>query len=123
MQYSIGGQPVPLLLRKGEKTAVEIPVPTVRLPLGAFKETDYDSKLVYLKRGDLLLFYTDGLSEAMSVAGEFYGDENLGESLVRNAYRPLPDLAQALLDEIKAFTGTADQYDDQTFILMRVGGG
>ncbi|MCG3193344.1 MAG: hypothetical protein DIJKHBIC_02594 [Thermoanaerobaculia bacterium] len=121
MQYSIGGQPVPLLLRKGAREAVEIPVPEVRLPLGAFRETDYDSRVIYLKRGDLLLFYTDGLSEAMSIGGDFYGDDRLKESLVRHAGLPLPDLSHALLEEIRAFTGAADQYDDQTFILMRVG--
>ncbi len=120
MTYTIGGQPLPLLVRSGAQQAVEIPAPQVRLPLGAFRQTEYDSRTVYLRRGDLFLFYTDGLSEAMSLEGNPFGDESLAASLVKNAHRPLPEIAEAIGDEIRQFTAGTEQYDDQTFILMRV---
>jgi serine phosphatase RsbU (regulator of sigma subunit) len=122
IQYSIGGQPTPLLVRAGSREAVEIPAPESRLPLGAFRDTTYDSRTLFLKRGDLLLFYTDGLNEAMSQQLVPYGDERLKASLVRHAARPLPELAEELMEDLRQYTFGAEQYDDQTFVLLRVGG-
>ncbi len=122
LHYAIGGQPTPLLVRSGETSAIEIPVPETRLPLGAFRETEYDSRTFFLRRGDLLLFHTDGLTEAMSVDMAPYGDERLKASLVRHASHPLPELAEELLEDIRQFTFGAEQYDDQTFVLLRVTG-
>lgn len=122
IRYALGGQPTPLLVRAGETSAVEIPAPETRLPLGAFRETVYDSKTLFLRRGDLLLFYTDGLTEAMSTDLSAYGEERLRASLVRHAAHPLPVLAEELLEDIRQFTYGAEQYDDQTFVLLRVSG-
>ncbi len=121
LHYTIGGQPAPLLVRGGSGEAVEIPSPGVRLPLGALRETVYDARTFFLRRGDLLFFYTDGLNEAMSADQSPYGDDRLKASLVRHAGCPLSELADELLEDIRQFTFGAEQYDDQTFVLMRVG--
>lgn len=120
LTYAFGGQPTPLLVRAGGGAAVEIPAPANRLPLGAFREVPYDTVTFYLAPGDLLLFYTDGLSEAMSAEMAPYGDERLKASFVRHARQPLPELADELLEDIRQFTQEAEQYDDQTFVLMRI---
>ena len=120
LTYAFGGQPTPLLVRAGGGAAVEIPAPANRLPLGAFREVPYDTVTFYLAPGDLLLFYTDGLSEAMSAEMAPYGDERLKASFVRHARQPLPELADELLEDIRQFTQDAEQYDDQTFVLMRI---
>ena len=122
IQYALAGQPTPLLVREGAAEAVEIPTPSQRIPLGAFRETTYDSRTIYLRRGDLLLFHTDGLNEAMSTQMNPYGDERLKASLVRHASRPLAELAEELLEDIRQYAYGAEQYDDQTFVLLRVGG-
>ena len=122
LHYTVGGQPAPLLVR-GEGEVAEIPSPDVRLPLGALKDTVYDARTFYLRRGDLLLFHTDGLNEAMSTDQVQYGEERLKASLARHASRPLPELADELLEDIRQFTYGAEQYDDETFVLMRVAGG
>ena len=120
LSYAFAGQPTPLLVRPGTGTAAEIPAPSARLPLGAFRDTRYDAASLYLSRGDLLLFYTDGLNEAMSAEMTPYGDERLKASLVRHSRRALPDLADELLEDVRQFTHGAEQYDDITFVLMRV---
>ncbi len=138
LHYAIGGQPTPLLVRagaagsggaspggtdlSGAAGAIEIPAPEIRLPLGALRSTPYDARTLYLRKGDLLLFYTDGLNEAMSVAHLPYGDERLKASLVRHAGKPLPELAEELLEDIRQFAYGAEQYDDMTFVLMRITG-
>ncbi len=127
LHYSLGGQPTPLLVRRGAASgttgasgAIEIPAPKSRLPLGAFRDVPYDAATCFLSPGDLLLFYTDGLSEAMSADSAVYGDERLKASLVRHAALPLPDLADELLEDVRQFTHGAEQYDDETFVLMRI---
>ena len=100
----------------------ELPHPVSRLPLGALKDTTYDAKTFWLRRGDLLLFYTDGLNEAMSVESAFFGDERLKASLVRHSAAPLPEMAEEILEDIRQFTFGAEQSDDATFVLMRVTG-
>ena len=119
LHYALGGQPTPLLVR-GSAEAVEIQAPKNRLPLGAFREVPYDAVTTYLTPGDLVLFYTDGLSEAMSADTTLYGDERLKASLVRHAALPLPELADELLEDVRQFTHGAEQYDDETFVLMRI---
>ncbi|MFI5180436.1 MAG: SpoIIE family protein phosphatase [Thermoanaerobaculia bacterium] len=119
LTYALGGQPTPLLVRRGAG-AVELPVPRNRLPLGAFRDVPYDAASAYLSPGDLLFFYTDGLNEAMSADGTLYGDERLKASLVRHASLPLAELADELLEDVRQFTLGTEQYDDETFVLMRV---
>jgi sigma-B regulation protein RsbU (phosphoserine phosphatase) len=123
LEYAVGGQPMPLLVRAGKSEAIELPAPRNRLPLGALRNVPYDALTFYLSPGDLLLFYTDGLNEAMSTEMMNYGDERLKASLVRHAAAKLPDIADELLEDIRQFTYGAEQYDDQTFILMRIEGG
>jgi Serine phosphatase RsbU, regulator of sigma subunit len=120
LHYSIGGQPLPLVVRGGE--AVELPAPVSRLPLGALRDTTYDAKTFWLRKGDLLLFYTDGLNEAMSVENAYFGDERLKASLVRHSAAPLPEMAEEILEDIRQFTFGAEQSDDATFVLLRVTG-
>ena len=100
--------------------AAEIPAPQNRLPLGAFRHVPYDAATLFLSPGDLLLFYTDGLSEAMAADAIPYGDERLKASLVRHASLPLPELAEELVEDLGQFTHGSEQYDDETFVLMRV---
>jgi serine phosphatase RsbU (regulator of sigma subunit) len=122
LEYAVGGQPMPLLVRAGKGEALELPAPKNRLPLGALRNVPYDAQTFYLAPGDLLLFYTDGLNEAMTAEMIPYGDERLKASLVRHAGAGLPEIADEVLEDIRQFTYGAEQYDDQTFILMRVGG-
>ena len=120
LHYALGGQPTPLLVRGGSAVAAEIPAPQNRLPLGAFRHVPYDAATLFLSPGDLLLFYTDGLSEAMAADAIPYGDERLKASLVRHASLPLPELAEELVEDLGQFTHGSEQYDDETFVLMRV---
>jgi serine phosphatase RsbU (regulator of sigma subunit) len=120
LEYAVGGQPMPLLVRGGKAEAVELAAPKARLPLGALRDITYDAQTFYLTPGDLLLFYTDGMNEAMSADLAAYGDERLKASLVRHAGGSLPEIADELLEDLRQFTYGAEQYDDQTFILLRV---
>jgi serine phosphatase RsbU (regulator of sigma subunit) len=70
-----------------------------------------------MREGDVALFYTDGATEAMSAAGEMFGEERLAAALARVAERPLDSALEALFADVAAFQGTQD--DDITMMLVR----
>lgn len=120
LRYAIGGQPLPILLRSGDGGPCLLDPPEHRLPLGAFRDVAYDTRELYLRRGDLLFFYTDGFTEAMDGGMNPYGEERLMASLESRRQGPLEDVAKGVLSDIRDFVSGAEQYDDMTFLFLRV---
>jgi phosphoserine phosphatase RsbU/P len=83
--------------------------------LGLFPEIAYGQASIRLRPGDRLLFYTDGITEARSAAGEEYGEDRLTAACL--ASRGLP--AEALKDALLADVGTfcAGQFDDDATLI------
>jgi serine phosphatase RsbU (regulator of sigma subunit) len=74
-----------------------------------------------LAPGDLLAFFTDGISEAMNEESDCFGEPRLAHLLEAHAHLPVDELRERVLREIDAFVGEAAQHDDMTMILLRVG--
>jgi serine phosphatase RsbU (regulator of sigma subunit) len=120
LRYAIGGQPLPILVRSGAGGPTTLEPPEHRLPLGAFREVPYDTRELFLKRGDLIFFYTDGFSEAMDEQMEPFGEERLMESVAGRSGEPLEEVVRGILSDIRGHVGSAEQYDDMTFLFLRV---
>ncbi|HXW01358.1 MAG TPA: PP2C family protein-serine/threonine phosphatase, partial [Anaerolineae bacterium] len=90
-------------------------------PLGLNAALNYDDQPLKLLPGDTVLFYTDGVIEAMNQAGELYGFERL-EALVRSLAADLSPqaLLEAILADVTAFVGAAEQHDDITMVAVKV---
>jgi sigma-B regulation protein RsbU (phosphoserine phosphatase) len=86
------------------------------LVLGASRLHRYDEGTVSFRPGDLLLLYTDGVTEQMSPAGEPFGEERLLAFLRANRNLPPGDLQNALLEAVMAF-GSGHQADDLTSVI------
>lgn len=91
------------------------------LPLGVDAEARYNDHNLKLHPGDTLLFYTDGVVEAMNPARELYGFERL-ETLVRTLAVDLSPqaLIEAVLADITRFAGPAEQHDDITLVAVKL---
>ena len=74
---------------------------------------------VSLNKGDLLLVYTDGITEAMNSKREEYGEERLLKAVKRYNRLSTSEFADSLMDDVKKFTGGTPQSDDITFIVVR----
>jgi phosphoserine phosphatase RsbU/P len=74
---------------------------------------------VPMEEGDVALFYTDGATEAMSAAGEMFGDDRLARALAEVAELPLSAALDALFSRVVAFQVRQD--DDVTMMLVRHG--
>lgn len=73
-----------------------------------------------LTSGDLLVFFTDGISEAMNEQSDCYGESRLSRLVEEHAHLPSEALRERILREIQAFVGSAAQHDDMTMILLKV---
>jgi serine phosphatase RsbU (regulator of sigma subunit) len=77
---------------------------------------------IALQSGDLYLFFTDGITEAMNEGDDCFGEARLGHLVEEHAHLPSDQLRERVLREIAAFVGEAPQHDDMTMILLRIEG-
>ena len=76
--------------------------------------------VVKLCAGDVFLFFTDGISEAMNPRSELFGEERIRLILQENADLQMEELCEKLVDEVFEFAGGAEQHDDMTMVLLKV---
>ncbi len=76
---------------------------------------------VPLRAGDVFLFFTDGLSEAMNARSELFGEGRLQAILEAGEALSTDELKERILGEIRAFVGDEAQHDDMTLVLLKVG--
>jgi sigma-B regulation protein RsbU (phosphoserine phosphatase) len=115
LRYANCGHNPPLLLRaNGDIERLE-PTATV---LGLFTEWNCGVKKVPVGPGDVLVIYTDGVTEAPDEAGEEFGESRLLEILRAHQQLPVKDMLSAILNEVQQFSG-ASQADDLTLVIAR----
>ena len=79
-----------------------------------------EEETIPLNPGDLCLFFTDGISEAMNAYDDCFGETRLGEIVQNHSHLSSEELRERVLREIAAFVGDAPQHDDMTMILLKV---
>ncbi len=119
LTYSSAGHNPPRLLRASQRI-VEPMASEGATALGMLDEPcTHTENTVVLGHGDLALFYTDGITEARSPAGEFFGEERLDEVL---RTLPVPATPASAVDAIsravRSFTGAGPLLDDQTLLAV-----
>lgn len=75
---------------------------------------------VDLRSGDVFLFFTDGLSEAMNGQAELFGEGRLSRILTESEALGTEEIREKILAEVRAFTGGAAQADDMTMVILKV---
>src|SRR5690242_3175823 len=109
------GHPPPLLLRSGAAERVVSTGP----PLGLFNESKYEVTHIQLTRGETLLFYTDGVTEALNGLDTEYGVERLASFVAEKSHLVPKDLVRACRDDVSAFTSGAPLRDDLLLCALR----
>ena len=79
-----------------------------------------DEEVVELGAGDVIVLYTDGITEAMNAEFDLFGDSRLSRIVEEHGHLDSVELRERILREIEAFVGGADQHDDMTMILLKV---
>ena len=96
------------------------PLKLVGFPFGIFDDVTYEEWSLVLDPGNILVFHSDGLSEASDPEGRFFGTERLASLLKANAALPPGEIADRLLGEVNEFTHGAPVQDDRTLVVMKV---
>ncbi len=116
MHYANCGHNNPMLLRAGS-TEPEFLEATGQV-LGPFPEESFKTDSVRIGPGDILLLYTDGITEASNNQGDLYGEGRLVQRLVAGRALSPKELTQHILDDVQSF-GTLGSYsDDRTLIVI-----
>jgi len=115
MTYSNGGQLPPLVLRADHGVTRLDKGGTV---VGLMDGMSYDEGTVHLRSGDIVIAYSDGVTEPENEFGDF-GEERLLEVVARNRHLPLAAISDLVMQALRSWIGTQEQPDDITLVLAR----
>lgn len=118
LTYSNAGHNPPLLLRRDSGLEWLMTGGTL---LGSFPDSAYHEERVVLAEGDLLLLYTDGLTESHLPDGEELGRTGLEELVLRHRDRSVDEIADQLVEQVTRSSVTETPEDDATMVVIRLG--
>ncbi len=118
LRYVNAGHNPPFLLRNG--ASVVEPLATGGMIIGMFPQAAYEEGSVALRSGDILIVFTDGVTEALNPMEEEFGEERLTQLLRTLAGLPVQEISSRIAAALRAWIGTADQHDDLTFVVLKV---
>ena len=114
--YSNAGHNPPILLRKSGET---LRLEAGGLPVGVMPGSRYVEEKVVLEPGDVLVVYSDGISESVNLADEEFGDVRLIEVSRKNLDRSASGLRDKIDEALSRFVGTAAPIDDMTLMIVK----
>lgn len=118
VHYVNAGHNAPMLVRGGSGQVERLEAGgTV---VGLMPSVQYEAQSIKMSKGDLLLFYTDGISEAMNVEDEEWGEEAMLAAAKRVPGARADVVLRTMFEAADYFTGEAPQHDDMTLMVVRV---
>jgi sigma-B regulation protein RsbU (phosphoserine phosphatase) len=108
--------------RNGHTPPPYLQLSTGGLAVGMFEHGHYEQETIQLHSGDLLVAYTDGVTEALDAAGEEFGEARLQDAIAAVAHLPADGVRDELVRTMQAWCAGAPQHDDLTFIVLKVSG-
>jgi sigma-B regulation protein RsbU (phosphoserine phosphatase) len=115
MTYTNAGHLPPIRLRNGTPQRLEV----TGMIVGAFPFSTYEESSIQLEGGDLLVCFTDGLTEPENEYGEMFGEERLIELVLKNSNREAAEIIASVMDSVGEWTGSPELQDDMTMLVAR----
>ncbi len=115
--YVNAGHSNPILLR--EKTDDVELLPATGQILGPFPDERYRTDFTIMRKGDVLLLYTDGISEAKNDGGEMYGEQRLINQLKQHRFRTPKEICQLILEDVQIHNKMVSYSDDKTVLVIK----
>ncbi len=116
MTISNSGLPYPFRCSGSDCAEIEL----AGVPLGSFPGSTYDELRIPLRKDDLFVFYSDGISEALGEAGAEFGTRRLREVIGAHAHASPRAIVDAIFNAVTTFRGTRAQGDDMTVVAVRI---
>lgn len=118
LSYANAGHNHPLISRPGDKSCMEIDAEG--LIIGVKPSVVYEERWIDLQRGDLVLFYTDGLCEAANQEGEMFGSERVCSHLNSVQQLSSREAVESILAAVQDFTGSKTMNDDISLVVLKI---
>jgi phosphoserine phosphatase RsbU/P len=117
LTYVNAGHNPPIHLHAADGTLDELPA--TGIAMGVLDDAQYSQQTVEMAPGDILVLYTDGITEAENAALEMFGTGRLEKIIIASGGLAANAICQQILDAVKAFTGDHPQSDDITLMVIR----
>ena len=118
LQYTNAGHNPPFVIRKATGKVEMLPF-SQDIVAGMFDDVTYTQLDLQLEKGDSLVLFTDGVTEAFNVNGEQFDEEGLEKSLEGQADTSTCDLVKKIVSDVNAFAGEEPQSDDITVMAVK----
>jgi sigma-B regulation protein RsbU (phosphoserine phosphatase) len=118
LSYSNAGHNPPILFRREQGGCLELD--TEGLILGVKKDVIFEEKSLQLQDGDVVFFYTDGVTESRNDDGELFGMERLCDKIITQVKGNPQQIIDAVMEEIRNFSGSASLSDDISMIVLKI---
>jgi phosphoserine phosphatase RsbU/P len=116
LTYCNGGHNPPMLIRRsGEVLKLDIG----GLPIGMMQLSKYSEGQVEFAPGDVLVIYSDGITESLNEKNEEFGEAQLQEAVQRNMDRSAPGIRDRIEESLSRFVGTTPPFDDMTLMIVK----
>jgi sigma-B regulation protein RsbU (phosphoserine phosphatase) len=89
-------------------------------PLGLFPNAEYEEFTLSTRPGDLIVFFSDGIVDAVNATGEMFGDARLSAVLQKQSRTTAASTVEAILKAVSDFQSGVDHFDDETVVVLRV---
>ena len=117
LRYSNGGHNQPILLREGTCTFLD----TDGMLIGMLEFVNFEEKIIYLQNGDFVIFYTDGVIEAVNEEGEMFKVERLCDVIETNWRESnAHQLLNKIYEEVERYSGSTLRSDDITVVVLKI---
>ncbi len=116
LQIANAGAVQPLICRAGD---VE-PIHAEGFPLGLFKDATYEEFTLSLQPGDAVVFFSDGITDALNEKEEMFGEERLMAVVRKHLPKTAKEMADAIFEELSIFQNGAERFDDETVVVLKV---
>jgi sigma-B regulation protein RsbU (phosphoserine phosphatase) len=118
LSYACAGHNPPRLMRCADGSVTSLDLVS-SLPLGISEDETYEDTVQQLRTGDQLVFYTDGITEAVDADGNQFGTDRL-DAVLRQCPLHANQIITSVLDALKEFTGDQPAEDDRTLLVAKV---
>jgi len=120
LSYVNAGHNAPYLIRRSGARVEITELSASGTVLGLFPEVQYEDASVDLCPGDLLVAFTDGITEALDAEGQEFGEQRLKDFLRGATGKTAEEISSSLASRIREWIGDAEQHDDLTFVVVAV---
>ena len=120
LKIANAGSVQPLFVSSTAEGVVVKPIQAEGFPLGLFPDAKYEEFTISTQPGDLIVFYSDGIVDAVNNADEMFGSERLQQVLKAQTHPTAASTVKTILDAVEEFQGGVEHFDDETVVVLRV---